>query len=159
MLVPAWDNLPSTLSWKDKVCLLTYLSLEHVQQQEAPVTHLFEPGEYVREFRVPAGNLITGAEHVQGHRLELIEGSVIVFAPDGKHEFEAYATLDTKPGFHAVVYTVTDMCARSRHANPEESRDISELERQWFGPAQPMIDHGRTIAQRMKELSWSAPSV
>lgn len=120
------------------------------------MTHLFEQGEYVREFRVPAGNLITGAEHLLGHRLELIEGSVKVFAPDGIFEFDAYATLDTQPGFHAVVHCVTDIVARSRHANPEESRNVADLERKWFAPAPPMIERGRLVAERMKELSWSA---
>jgi hypothetical protein len=157
--VAAWEGLPPSLTWKERVCLLTYHSLAHVSQQEAPVTHLFEPGEYVREMRVPAGMLLTGAEHLLGHRLELIEGSVLMFAPEGKFEFDAYAFMDTKPGFHAVVYTVTDMVARSRHPNPDEARDVVALEGRWFGAAAPVIEQGRLLSERLKDLSWSVQSV
>jgi hypothetical protein len=144
-LVPAWDNLPE-LSWKDKVSLLTHLSLQ-TEQIPAPLVHLFDNGNYIREMRLPAGALLTGREHLLGHEMQLLEGSVIVCAPDGKFEFHAWANMHTKPGFHAVVYALTDIVARSVHPNPDDERDIDVLEAKWFGSADDVIARGAAIHQ------------
>ena len=155
-IVPAWDHLPQHLSWKERVCLLTYHSLTHGEQQATPLAHIFESGLYIREMRIPAGVLLTGREHLLGHKLELISGSAILFAPDGKHRFDAYASIDTRPGFHAVAYTLTDVVSSTVHPNPEECRDVKVLEDRWFGGAQPVIDEGRLI---FEELQCQQPSL
>ena len=147
MPVPAWDDLPA-LSWKEKVCLLTYQSLQG-PQVPLPLIHFFTPGNYIREMRIPAGTLLTGREHLLGHRMELVEGAVLVFAPDGRFRFDAPASMDTKPGFHAVVYAMTDVVARTVHPNPEESRDIEALENHWFGSPEAVIAQGREICQQL----------
>lgn len=148
-LIPAWDSLPE-MSWKDKVSYLTHLSLQ-TAQIPAPLEHLFEDGNYVREMRLPQGALLTGREHLLGHEMQLIEGSVIVAAPDGKFEFDAPATMHTKPGFHAVVYALTDIVARSVHPNPEGLRDIEQLEAKWFGNSDDVIARGAVIQQLIQQ--------
>ena len=141
--VPIWDSLPE-MAWKDKVCLLTYLSLQG-PQVPTPLTHEFRPGEYVRLMRIPAGTLLTGREHLQGHLMRLIEGSVTVVAPDGRFHFDAPSEMHTKPGFHAIVYAETDVLAATVHPNPEESRDIDALESKWFGTPESVVDRGKLI--------------
>lgn len=150
-LIPAWDSLPE-MSWKDKVSYLTHLSLQ-TEQLPAPLAHLFEDGSYVREMRLPKGALLTGREHLLGHEMQLLEGSVIVAAPDGKFEFDAPATMHTKPGFHAVVYALTDIVARSIHPNPEGSRDIDALEAKWFGTSEDVIARGAEIQALIEQGS------
>jgi hypothetical protein len=148
-LIPAWDTLPD-LSWRDKVSYLTHLSLQ-TEQIPAPVSHMFDSGNYIREMRLPKGSLLTGNEHLLGHEMQLIEGSVIVAAPDGKFEFHAWANMHTRPGFHAVVYALTDIVARSVHPNPEECRDIDALEAKWFGDAKDVIARGSEIHQLIQQ--------
>jgi len=143
-LIPAWDNLPA-LPWLDKVSYLTHLLLKG-EQIESPVTHVFEDGNYIRELKLPKGALLTGREHLLGHEMQLTEGSVIVAAPDGKFEFHAPASLHTKPGFHAVVYCLTDITARTVHPNPEDCRDVDALEAKWFGKAEDVIARGAQVA-------------
>jgi hypothetical protein len=156
-IVPAWDHLPEHLSWKQKVCLLTYCSLSHLEQKETPLAHIFEPGVYIREMRIPAGVLLTGREHLLGHKVELMEGSAILFAPDGKHRFDAYAFIHTRPGFHAVAYTLTDVVSRTVHPNAQESRDIEALENHWFGPAMPVVEAGKRLFEEIQCQQLSAP--
>jgi hypothetical protein len=146
-IVPVWDNLPASLTWKEKVCFLTYQSLQFLEQGEGPIEHLFVPGYYIREQRLPPQALITGNEHLVGHEIELLEGSAILFAPDGKKRFDAYAKIHTKPGFHAVAWTLTAVLVRTLHPNPEESRDIRALEKQWFGESEKIIEQGRVLSQ------------
>ena len=141
--VPIWDSLPD-LAWKDKVCLLTYLSLQG-PQVETPLRDDFQPGLYIRTMKIPAGTLLTGREHLRGHLMRLIEGSVIVIAPDGRFHFDAPSEMHTKPGFHAIVYAQTDVLAATVHPNPEESRDIDALEALWFGPPANVVDRGKLI--------------
>lgn len=156
-LVPMWENLPATLSWKDKVCLLSFQSLQVLVQVGTPLEHLFEPGLYIRELRFPKGTLLTGREHLRGHTMQLVEGSVILFAPDGQFEFHAPAALHTKPGFHAVVYALTDVVSRTVHPNPEELRDVEALERLWFGSGEDVIERGRILFESLKELPSCQP--
>lgn len=151
-IVPIWERLPSTLSWKDKVCLLTYQSLNNLEQVETPLEHIFEPGIYIREMKIPKGTLLTGREHIWGHKVELCQGSALLFAPDGTHRFEAPASIDSRPGFHAVVYMLTDVVSRTVHPNPDELRDIDALEALWFGPADPVIERGRILFEQLKGL-------
>lgn len=143
--VPAWDDLPS-LTWADKVALLTFLSLEGVPQEVCPVNHLFEGGDYIRELRIPEGTLMTGRAHSRGHLMQLTKGSAVLVAPDGKFVFHAPAELTTKPGFQAVAFMLTDVICRTVHPNPAGLRDIDALENEWFAPAQLTIDRGRVIA-------------
>jgi hypothetical protein len=142
-----WLELPDRLSWKEKVCVLSYQSLQQLDQVECPVAHIFLKEMYVREQRLPAGALITGREHIHGHRLDLIEGEAMLFAPDGQKKFTAFASIHTKPGFHAVAYTLTPVVARTYHPNPDELRNVEDLENAWFGPAEPMIEQGRVLSQ------------
>lgn len=148
-LIPAWDALPD-LSWKDKVSYLTHLSLQ-TPQIESPVRHIFENGQYIREMFLPEGSLLTGREHLRGHEMQLLVGSVIVAAPEGKFTFHAWANMHTKPGFHAVVYALTDCVARSVHPNPDGSRDLDALEAHWFGAAEDVIRRGDEIHQLIQQ--------
>ena len=82
--------------------------------------------------------------------MQLLEGAVIVAAPEGKFEFRAPATLHTKPGFHAVVYALTDVVARTVHPNPDDCRDIDALEAKWFGNPSEVIARGAELEQQLR---------
>lgn len=154
-LIPGWDDLP-TLSWKKKVALLVFRG-SLLPQVEMPVTHHFADGVYIRELRVPKGTIIVGNEHLLGHEMQLIEGSIEMAAPDGRFHFDAFASMHTKPGYHAVVYTVTDMVSRTIHPNPDNSTDIESLEAKWFGNPQELIAEGHRVALDYEESVCLAP--
>jgi hypothetical protein len=149
-IIPQWDNLPA-ISWKNKVALLTY-ETSKLKQTECPVTHIFEPGRYIREMRIPQGTLFFGREHLLGHECQLNEGALTLVAPDGKFTFTGFASIHSKPGFHSVFYTLTDCVCRTVHPNPSDSRDIDALEKTIFGSAQDLIEKGRLVSDSLKEL-------
>ena len=148
-VIPAWDCLPA-MPWKDKVSYLTHQLLQG-PQIDAPVTHMFENGQYIRELKLPQGTLLTGREHLLGHEMQLLEGSVIVAAPEGKFRFDAFATMHTKPGFHAVVFCLTDITARTVHPNLDGCRDIDALEAKWFGKGEDVIARGAQLALQLEQ--------
>ena len=147
-VIPVWDNLPA-LSWRNKVAYITH-HFSKLEQTDCPLKHIFEPGVYIRELRIPKGTLFTGREHLLGHECQLLEGSVIMIAPDGRYRFDAYSSIHTKPGYHAVAAALEDCVARTIHPNPAELRDTEALEAIWFGTAAELIERGYQITKMLE---------
>src|SRR3569623_1708110 len=94
------DQLPA-IPWKDKLAFLVY-QFSKLEQTETPIEHLFEPGAYIREMRIPAGTLFIGRPHRHGHEVVLVEGSVVNISEHEKTELSAPFSLMSKPGYQAV---------------------------------------------------------
>jgi hypothetical protein len=145
--IPAWDHLPGSLTWDEKVAYLAH-QFTKLDQTECPLTHSFEKGLYIREIRIPAGSLIVGAVHRHGHVCQLLEGDLILIHRGGVREgFHAPSQLLTEPGYQMVVYAVTDALARTIHPNPTEDRDVARLEAEFFESPQGLIERGANVAQ------------
>lgn len=145
-IVPQWDQLPD-LNWKEKVAYLTYEFLK-APQIGCPVEHLFEDGNYIREMRIPAGTLFLGRAHRHGHQCQLVSGVAIQITPEGKRIGEAPITMMTTPGYHMVLYSVTDVVGRTIHPNPEDSRDTEWLERDIFESVESLQALGAELHAR-----------
>jgi hypothetical protein len=147
-LIPRWDQYP-TLTFRERVAFLTTEFLK-LPQIDCPVMHIFEDGFYIREMNIPAGTLFLGRAHVRGHRCELVSGSVIQMLPDGtKREVHAPFAVHTTPGFHMVIYALTDVIGRTIHSNHGEERDTDLLEAGIFEPLSSLLALGDEIAQRL----------
>lgn len=147
-LIPRWDQYP-TLTHREKVAFLTAKFLE-LPQTECPVMHLFENGVYIREMFIPQGTLFLGRAHIHGHRCELVSGSLVQILPDNsRRELEAPFAVTTAPGFHMVIYALTDVVGRTIHPNESEERDTDKLEAQIFEPLETLKALGDQVAQRL----------
>lgn len=145
--IPTWDLAPQTFSWAQKVAYLA-AAFRTAEQVDTPLEHRFEPGWYVRTIRIPAQTLFIGRRHEIGHEVILLEGEAIYVEPQGRHRVQAPFSVHTQPGFHAIVYAITDVLGETRHPNPEESRDIAALELEAFEPAEALIARGHELIQR-----------
>lgn len=147
--ITLWDNLPSQLSWSDKVALLTYRFMQR-EQEETGLHHLFQDDLYIREVRIPAGTLIVGRIHKIGHEMELLKGQVILIGPDGfSHGVQAPEKVHTGPGFQMVCFTLSDVIARTIHPNADQNRDIAELEAEFFEDPAKLIERGEQIERKL----------
>lgn len=143
-IIPMWDQLPS-MSWRDKVALLTFQFLQ-TPQIDCPVTHSFDDYEtYTRDMLIPADTLFLGRAHRHGHECQLLSGSLIHISPQGKRAIEAPFTMFTTPGYHMVLYAVTDCLGRTVHPNPANVRDTEWLENDIFEPAETLRALGEQI--------------
>lgn len=147
-LIPHWDQLPD-LTWKEKIGYLTYEFLK-LPQTPCPVEHLFEDGRYIREMRIPAGTLFLGRAHRYGHLCELLEGSVMHISEDSKRVVDAPFSLHTTPGYHMVMYTLTDVVGRTVHPNPSDSRDTQALEDDIFESTESLKELGREVHEKLE---------
>ena len=148
-LMPFLDSLPVTLSWKEKVAYVAAQLLNGPHDALAPVEHIFENCLYIRKLRIPAHRLFIGRAHLLGHECALLSGSIIVLAEGYQQRMDAPQAMLTTPGFHMIVYTLTDIVAQTAHPNPTNSCDWEALEAQIFEPAEVLAKLGRDVRRRL----------
>lgn len=144
------DQLPSVLSWKERLAYLTVKFLE-LPQQACPVEHVFKDGHYYRTMRIPAGALFIGRPHRHGHRVDLIEGQVILIHPQVRELRRAPDSMQTVPGFQTVFHALTDVVGRTVHPDTGE-RDIDKLEEGIFESLDSIKALGVATAHKMQGL-------
>ena len=94
-----------------------------------PLMHIFSPGLYVRAIFNPAGSLITTRIHKTEHPFIVAKGRARVLIPGhGVEEIEAPYVGITKAGTRRVILAVTDVVWITCHANPEDRKDVNQLE-------------------------------
>ncbi len=142
-----WDRVPDHLTWKEKVAYVAY-QISLMPQVEAPVEHIFAPGVYIREMKIPAGTMFVGRAHRYGHLCQLVKGSIIMITPNGKVRLDAPAQVHTIPGYHMVLYSITDVIGRTVHPNVAECTDVVGMEKDIFEPAEPVIRLGEYLHYR-----------
>lgn len=141
-----------TLTWGDKVALVA-AKLKSLEEEfpppEAPLSHKFQDGMYVRCMTIPAETVFIGRKHLLGHEVHLIKGRAIYITPKGKFEVEAPFSVHTAPGFYMVAYIVEEVEVESWHSNKEEIRDIRALEEKYFEPPELLIARGQLLEKQL----------
>lgn len=146
-IIPAWDSLPATLTWKEKIGLLTWRFLQ-LPQSETPVWHSFQNGQYLRMMQIPAGTFFIGRAHREGHEVQLIQGRVRLITPIGDQIREAPDCMTTTPGFHTVFEALTDVIGQTVHLDTGE-RDVGKLEESIFEPVDSLKELGAAVHERL----------
>lgn len=150
------------LTWKEK---LAYLGFKFAGASEDPqritLKHIFEPGFYIREMRIPAEMLFIGRPHLIGHRCELVSGKILMINEDAKTHMEAPAELWSKPGYMMCLYSKTDVVGRTYHPTEltydpawvdERDAEIAKMEAQIFGPIDELLALGEQVRQKIHAI-------
>lgn len=133
------------------LAVLTVKFLE-LPQQECPVEHLFEDGHYYRTMKIPAGALFIGRPHRQGHKVELLEGQVVLVHPEKRELRQAPDFMHTIPGYQTVFQALTNVVGRTVHPDSGE-RDIDKLEDGIFESLESIKALGQEVMKRLPVLS------
>ena len=99
-----------------------------------PLKHTFSDGIYVREIFIPAGMFIVGKIHKHDHPNFLLKGEVIVVTEDGTEELVGPLSMISKAGTKRALYAKTDLIWTTVHANPTNTEDLKELEKEIIAP-------------------------
>ncbi len=99
-----------------------------------PLKHTFSDGIYVREIFIPAGMFIVGKIHKHDHPNFLLKGEVIVVTEDGTEELVGPLSIISKAGTKRALYAKTDLVWTTVHANPTNTEDLKELEKEIIAP-------------------------
>lgn len=146
------DSPKFGLTFKEK---LAYLGLKFGEVSDSPacpVEHLFEPGVYIREMRIPAETLFIGRPHMFGHRCELVSGRIMLITEEAKTHMEAPAELWSKPGFMMCLYAKTEVIGRTYHPNPDERRDTDAMEGEIFGSIAELVALGAEVRAKIHAI-------
>jgi len=99
-----------------------------------PLKHTFSDGIYVREIFIPAGMFIVGKIHKHDHPNFLLSGEVTVVTEDGIEDLKGPLSIISKAGTKRALYAVTDLVWVTVHANPTNTEDLNELEKEIIAP-------------------------
>lgn len=99
---------------------------------ECPVTHRFTPGIYIRTITMPAGSFIMGAVHRTEHENVLMCGKAQVMIDGIIETLEGPKMFVSKAGIRKVLFIHRDCVWFTVHPNPDDCRDVDELERRFI---------------------------
>jgi hypothetical protein len=111
---------------RDKIFALEHELLKH-QQIEIETTHHFAPGIYMRQVRIPADGLVTGAIHKTEHLNILAQGELTVWTDEGMKRLKAPTVIKSSPGTKRAGYAHTEVVWITVHPNVTDERDVEKL--------------------------------
>ena len=103
---------------------------EIVYHERYKYKHTFGDGTYIREMFIPKGDAIIGAIHKHLHVWILLSGHISVATEDSTQEYKAPYTVLSTPGVKRVIYAIEDSIFTNIHKNPNNTKDIKELEKE-----------------------------
>lgn len=94
--------------------------------KDCPVKHIFAPGAYAREIRLPKGSFVIGKIHKHAHLNFITKGRVRVLTESGPVEMEAPYTFVSEVGTKRMVYAVEETIWTTVHVTDETDLDKIE---------------------------------
>jgi hypothetical protein len=96
--------------------------------------HWFAGNVYLRELEIPEDVFCVGKIHKHEHFVVLAEGACRINTDAGMEDIIAPHIWVSKPGDQRALYTYQDCTFLTIHANPDDIRDVVELEKR-------IVDH------------------
>ena len=114
-------------------------------QVPIPVVHRFAPGLYIREITVPADTLMTGRVHRHEHFSAMVSGEMSTLVEGSIQRIEGYHPFIAAPGTKRVGYVHSPVVWLTCHHNPDNLRDIEQIEALLCEPARMRIEHEEAV--------------
>ncbi len=95
-----------------------------------PLNHNFAEGMYVREITMPKGMIFVTKIHKYSHPAFLLSGEVSILEEGGARRIRAPASFITPAGTKRIVLTHEDTVWTTVHLNPNNHKDIDEIEKE-----------------------------
>ena len=99
-----------------------------VHSDNFPLKHTFADGIYIRQMDMKADSMVIGAIHNHLHAWFLLTGHLAVVTEGSTEEFIAPCYVLATPGSKRVIYAMEDSIFVNIHKNPNNIKDIDELE-------------------------------
>jgi len=113
----------------DAIDALEDALLQNFPSVVCPLKHEFGDNLYIRKIIMPAGSRVTSKIHKHRHPFFVLVGKVKVWtAEKGWEVIEAPFDGITEPGTRRVLHVLEDTYWITVHSNPNDTRDLKELE-------------------------------
>lgn len=104
-------------------------------QESCPLVHKFSPGIYCRQITIPAGTLLIGKIHKEGHPIFLMEGDLSLLSPSGGvQRIKGPASFISAPGAKRLGFAHKQTVWTTVHHNPSNTQDLEKLEAEIIAP-------------------------
>lgn len=129
-------------------------SLADFPEVEAPLSHVFAPGVYMRTMHIKAGCVVVGKIHKHTHGYILSQGRVtIVSEAGGTEHMQAPLTMVSLAGTKRAIVAHTDVVLTTIHVT--NATNLDELEQELI--ADNYADYERFLLENnMKKIQVSA---
>lgn len=124
---PLKTALAGADSVKDRIKVVQDELLK-MPQADIQTIHEFLPGQYLRTIVVPAGVMLTGAEHKTDYKVRLEKGTITVNVGTDVKTLTAPAEFDAPAGAQRVGYAHDEVIWVDIYDNPDDCTDIKLLE-------------------------------
>lgn len=94
---------------------------------ECPLMHFFAEGVYVRQMFIPAGVALVGHIH-RFSCVNIVLGEIEIATEEGNKRIVGPITFESAAGIKRAGYAIRDTLWTTIHANPDNTRDIDQLE-------------------------------
>ena len=101
-----------------------------VEVDEIPITHEFADQIYIRKMIMQPQQMVLGAVHKQEHLWFLLKGKVTIQESGETLDHIAPCYTISKPGAQRVIYAHEESVFINVHKNPDNIKNIKELEKQ-----------------------------
>lgn len=120
-------------------------------QVSIPVKHTFGPGVYMREITIPAGTFALGHAHKHDCINIVVSGKASMLGDDGQaFIMEAPKTFVSKAFTQKFGYIIEDLTHITVHANPDEVRDLDQLEEMFLVESTALKNHIEAFGELQK---------
>ena len=110
-------------------------ALAGMPQVECPVRHFFAGGLYAREMFIPAGTCAVGKIH-RHDQMTMVLGDVTIVTPGQEPvRIESCEPFVSPAGIKRAAYAHVDSFITTFHANPDDLRDVDEIEAVLIAPS------------------------
>ena len=120
----------TNLQIKDKEYNIVHNNGNIVEVDEIPITHEFADQIYIRKMIMQPQQMVLGAVHKQEHLWFLLKGKVNIQESGETLDHIAPCYTITKPGAQRVIYAHEESVFINVHKNPDNIKNIKELEKQ-----------------------------
>ena len=98
----------------------------------APLKHSFADGIYIRQMTMVKGAVCIGKIHKHLHAWFLLTGHITVITEGRTEDYIAPCYVVAPPGTKRVIYTHEESIFVNVHKNPDNIKDIDELEKTYI---------------------------
>ena len=119
------------------------------REKDFRLEHVFTPGIYIRTIYMPAVSVLTGKIHRHEHWNILQAGTVSVYSKDGLKTLTGPQSMVSSSGVKRAVFCHTDTVWTTVHHNPDELRDLADLEHHIIAPEYAQLQ-GETVCRGLQ---------
>lgn len=120
----------TNLQIKDQEYNIVHNNGNIVEVDEIPITHEFADQIYIRKMIMQPQQMVLGAVHKQEHLWFLLKGKVTIKESGETLDHIAPCYTISKPGAQRVIYAHEESVFINVHKNPDNIKNIKELEKQ-----------------------------